>query len=333
MNWRRINYTRYIGLFFIAFIVFIEVFFSGFWAVGFFIQIILIAFIATSIVRIWKKWTKADFLISLRDSILRILMFLGGIFFFFFSFISYHHVFPGYLSDITLSDGQRSVIFLEMSHIATSEFYIDKRSTLQSLSASGYTILMEWVQSGSIESEAKLSQALWFELTPTLYATISDIVWLEAQDSAFLYRDIPKWQLKSVDISIDTLVGYLSGSSMEDQSVSPLDLERDMLNTTMSPREKALIAYIYRGILNLSLKNTDTMTDTISLGVSPDLMNAILDKRNQKIIEYIQSNPQKNIVVVYGGLHTNGIMASLQESSPTWKILQYSRHTPYRERR
>jgi hypothetical protein len=220
-----------------------------------------------------------------------------------------------------------------MSHIATSDFYIDKRSTLQSLSASGYTILMEWVQSGSIESEAKLSQALWFELTPTLYATISDIVWLEAQDSEFLYRDIPKWQLKSVDISIDTLVGYLSGSSMEDQSISPLDLERDMLNTTMTPREKALIAYIYRGILNFSLKNTDTMTDTLSLRVSPDLMNAILNKRNQKIIEYIQSNPQKNIVVVYGGLHTNGIMASLQESNPTWKILQYSRHTPYRERR
>jgi hypothetical protein len=269
----------------------------------------------------------------MRNYIFRILAFFGGIFFAFFSFIAYQHISPGYLSDITFSDGQRNVVFLEMSHIATAEFYADKREKLIQLSASGYNILMEWVQSGSTQSEAKVAQALGFELTPTLYSTISDLVGLQAQDNDFLYEWLPSSRLKSVDISIDTLAGYLSGASLSSSGSIPLDIENSIIMTDINDREKALVSYVYRGILNFFIKNTDTMSDNLNIAMSPDLSRAILDERNQRVIEYIQAHPRQDIVVVYGALHTSGVTYSLQKSDPSWKIFEYSLHTPYQESR
>jgi hypothetical protein len=58
-------------------------------------------------------------------------------------FIQYQYMFPGVVSDITLSHSGQQIVFVEMSHIATPEFYEHKHETIQSLANSGYTILME----------------------------------------------------------------------------------------------------------------------------------------------------------------------------------------------
>lgn len=51
----------------------------------------------------------------------------------FLVFTSYHTFVPGKLSDITVSNGKQTVVFLQMSHIATPEFYQEKQKKLQSL--------------------------------------------------------------------------------------------------------------------------------------------------------------------------------------------------------
>ena len=58
-------------------------------------------------------------------------------------FIGYQHQFPGVLSDVTLSHSGQEIVFIEMSHIATPEFYIEKHTMIQALASSGYTILFE----------------------------------------------------------------------------------------------------------------------------------------------------------------------------------------------
>lgn len=50
------------------------------------------------------------------------------------TFIGYQHWSPATLSDITLThSGGRQVMFLEMSHIATADFYNQKNQKLQTL--------------------------------------------------------------------------------------------------------------------------------------------------------------------------------------------------------
>lgn len=61
----------------------------------------------------------------------------------FLAFISYHNLVPGVISDITLTNSGQEIVFVQMSHIATPEFYREKQSTIKALSASGYTILFE----------------------------------------------------------------------------------------------------------------------------------------------------------------------------------------------
>ncbi len=59
------------------------------------------------------------------------------------AFIQYQHIVPGVVSDITLSYSGQQIVFVEMSHIASSDFFARKKETIKSLSASGYTILVE----------------------------------------------------------------------------------------------------------------------------------------------------------------------------------------------
>ncbi len=58
-------------------------------------------------------------------------------------FVQYQHMVPGIVSDITLSHSGQQIVFIEMSHIASSDFFARKKETIKSLSASGYTILVE----------------------------------------------------------------------------------------------------------------------------------------------------------------------------------------------
>ena len=58
-------------------------------------------------------------------------------------FVQYQHMVSGVVSDITLSHSGQQIVFIEMSHIASSDFFFHKKETIQSLASSGYTILYE----------------------------------------------------------------------------------------------------------------------------------------------------------------------------------------------
>lgn len=59
------------------------------------------------------------------------------------AFVQYQHMVPGVVSDITLSHSGQQIVFVQMSHIASSDFFAHKKETIQSLAMSGYTILYE----------------------------------------------------------------------------------------------------------------------------------------------------------------------------------------------
>lgn len=67
----------------------------------------------------------------------------------------------------------------------------------------------------------------------------------------------------------------------------------------MVPREKMLVSWMVRAILNWSLKNTTDMMTAVTKNEKKHIFDIIIDRRNDRIVEYIIKNPDKNIVIVY----------------------------------
>jgi hypothetical protein len=57
--------------------------------------------------------------------------------------MAYQYAFPASVGKIILSNGERNIVFFQMSHIATPDFYREVQSDLQFLTASGYTVYTE----------------------------------------------------------------------------------------------------------------------------------------------------------------------------------------------
>ena len=121
--------------------------FEGFFGivpfVQFMLQVVVIACTLYLLVSLFRRKNMPAWRTTIVSYITTILATIGFFTSIFFIFISYHNLVPGVVSDITLSNSGQEVVFVQMSHIATPEFYREKQATIKALSASGYTILFE----------------------------------------------------------------------------------------------------------------------------------------------------------------------------------------------
>lgn len=242
----------------------------------------------------------------------------------------YYNSFPGKISDITLVNGKQNIVFLSMSHIATPDFYREKRSEIESYSQKGYTILVEWVSPGKDESHEKFNSALGMDFNHELYPAFARIAWLEVQSGSFLFENTQKPLLKNVDMSMDEIAGYIESQSWSDLvSRESLDMVGELQKISQFPHgEQIFIKYIVRAFLNWSIVN---MTDIAEITNENNraLFDIILTKRNEKIVNYIQEHPEENIVIVYGALHFSGVFESLKKMDKNWTLQSYSSSAPY----
>ncbi len=324
--------SKIIGYIFAVIALIFEWFFGIISFVSFIIQIILVAvaiffliwIFRRSIAKLWK------------ETILRYILIIASTIWFFVSvmllFVSYQHMYPWVVSDISLSHSGQRLVFVGMSHIATPAFYDQKKKTIQSLSASGYTILVEWVKPGTPENQVKFNQSIGFDFTPTLYARIADILSLQSQDNQYLYMGISTGALRSVDLSIDDIVNMMGTgtvSSSEPGALRDIEREIESASTLLTRPERRWISWVGRGLLNWSLRRSDDLSGLLSSSDQSQLFDTIIHDRNDTIISYIQAHPTENIAIVYGALHFNWIYESLQRLDPLWKIDSIDSSGPY----
>lgn len=265
--------------------------------------------------------------------ILSYLGILGALIVVFVSWVGYNVFFPASLSHITLKNGTQEVVFLQMSHIGSEDFYRQTAQKIESLQKAGYIFLVEWVRPGTPENEKKFSQYLGINFTPTLYKSISSLISLSYQDYDTLFSQVPPESLVSVDVSIDDIVRRFESSFTGSvPTVPPPSLEGEIVKVleSISPSEKQFIAFVARWVLNFVLRSGDDL----SLQVMDDRMKAlfsiILDDRNASIVQYILSHREQKIAVVYWALHFNGVYLWLQQDSPEWRIYSLEPLFPYR---
>ncbi len=259
--------------------------------------------------------------------------FFGFFVVFFVGFLAYNHFSPAKLSDITLSNGSQTVVFMQMSHIANEEFYTEKNRKLREYANSGAVILVEWVRPWTPENTEKFYEKLSFRLTNTLYDRVADFLGLASQEHETLFRGIDPEFLVSVDVSIDDLVGFMGTGEVIVPSLSEgeiVDLEKqiEFIETTANDRTKSLYRMAVLSILNSMIRTSDI---NMELDMFPrEIYQAIVTERDNAVVEYIRGNPDKTVVVPYGALHFDGIFRSLVASDAKWKILGVENFAPYK---
>ena len=92
------------------------------------------------------------------------------------------NTFPSALSAITLTDGDRTIVFVQMSHIGTDTYYRAVNTSLRDLTRSGAIIYREGVRPGTLQSQARFDQMLGVKIGSGTYASIAGIMDMRAQD-------------------------------------------------------------------------------------------------------------------------------------------------------
>jgi hypothetical protein len=312
----------------------IALIFEGFFGIipfiGFVLQIVVIAFALYLLVSIFRRKNAPAWKTAITQYIFTILATIGFFTTGFLLFIEYQYISPGIVSDITLTNSTQEVIFIEMSHIATPEFYSAKKATIATLAQSGYIILVEGVKPGTTENQAIFNQSMGFDFTPTLYAGIADLIGLHSQDNKDLYAGIATGSLVSIDLSIDDLVRLMgTGTTTTTGSLRNIESEIQSAVSMLSGQERVFIGWVARGVLSWSLKQSDSIDAFLTSSAQPQLFTTIIDRRNDSIVDYIVSHPKQKIAVVYGALHFNGVYEALQKIDPKWQTVHINSSSPY----
>jgi hypothetical protein len=243
---------------------------------------------------------------------------LGFVSLFLMAFAFFSNTFPASLSSIHLTDGKRNIVYFQMSHIGTREYYKNVRSSLRALTQSGYVIYSEGVRPGTPESQAKFDATLGMKLSSGTYTEFADFVGMMAQDDT-LFEGIPPEKILPVDLSLDEIVAFIGTGSL-DKSTSPIDptLEFARLREVSSG---PLLPYIFRWLLNFTLSylsGTDIFLDSLD----STLREAILTERNHHVIDTFLAD-------VYGALHFEWMYAYLRSREPNWNIGTITPYYPY----
>lgn len=231
---------------------------------------------------------------------------------------------------VTLSDGNRQVIFQGMVHVGSAQFYRSVVYDLIRAKDAGDVLFFEGVQPGTPEADAWLDAATQSggDLNAQ-YGKIGAVCGLNFQGDflAFLQRDqaLDPAHLVSADVSVTemydewqrlvaadpTLAAAMPDGSGGEGNV--FDVSRLIgLATGLQDSQKDLLAAVCRGVFSIILGRAE----------SPDQMNrVILDFRNKRLADRIAAMPDADIYITYGSGHFPGLFSAMQALNPDWQIV------------
>lgn len=307
-----------------------------YWLFGWFFDLVLLGILMTVFSRLFR-WSSLPFLRAILRNSLIFWSISGFLSIMVIIFSFWNNTYPWSLSKIVLSDGKRTIVFLEMSHVATPKFYEIIRNDIIALTKSGYIAYIEWVTPWKKENHDHFEKMLGIKFNSGTYVSMASALGMVAQDNS-LFLGVEKGSIKNVDISIDDIVSLTSSWITLENNDTPIDLTSE-LEKISSSTEKPLFAYIMQAIMNFSLKN-DTSHDLLSSannislgilssGIDPELMDTILTKRNRYVVgEFLKGKDQK-VIFLYGGLHFQWMYDLLKKDDLDWKILSIEPRYPY----
>jgi hypothetical protein len=237
-----------------------------------------------------------------------------------FGFIQFtNNVAPATLPKITLSNGEKTVIFQSMMHIGSPWFYEDIRQDMERLKGQDYVFFYEGVRAGTPESIEKLSELMGMNVSEKMYRIFAEMGGLITQNGDVFLGILPS---TNVDLSTDeiiTLAGeqniVASGGVANENIIDVFEKSFPSMNAF----QKNIIRIMSRGMMNILLRTYTNPALTQELQSSIPVFDIILHQRNDLVVESIIASPIPNIYIHYGALHYEGIFAKLKEKDPRWQ--------------
>lgn len=254
-------------------------------------------------------------------------------------FVYYQNsIHPAKMPLYTLTNGEKTLKFQAMSHIAQERFYEGVQRSIIRAKEQNYVLFYEGVRWGSKKSEQIFRQALWVQITPEIYknfAALYGVVHQEQEDFLGIRNDLDY----NVDLDIDTIVQlYLEkvpkevrNSYLDSPWEDPLpDITQDLFSRLeqLNERQLGLLRYINQSLLNFMIKHDGLRNQIVSQLNMQDIFSVILDERDQYIAQEILVSPQEKIFVMYGLMHFEWVFALLQRSDSNWEIIDTSYSYP-----
>lgn len=119
---------------------------------------------------------------------------------------------PVRLAVHTLSNGEKTVRFRTMAHVASDSFYSGVRDELGRARKDGYVLFYEGVRPGTPENSKKFEEMVGFRIGKELYEVMARLYGLSPQDMADI---VPSFDPRdrNVDVSVDDIVAYVESRS------------------------------------------------------------------------------------------------------------------------
>lgn len=231
----------------------------------------------------------------------------------------------------TLSNGKKTVVFQGMMHIGSEGFYKSVVYDLEAALSQGYAIYYEGVR-GDPAGDAWFSETLagGGDLN-TNYQTFGDACGLQFQGPYFqiLAADMKARPDRHVEADVTTaemMAEYqrlvasdpaFAAAVEKAKAPAPKADETDQMTQLLDWLADATPGQ--RKILGLACRGWMTMLLGSKSEPSP-LDPVILDFRNRKLAERIETSADDKIFITYGAGHLPGLLDLLQAHDPAWEI-------------
>lgn len=236
---------------------------------------------------------------------------------------------PATLARITLSNGEKTVVFQSMMHIASPGFYDDIKKDMEQLVWQDYVFFYEWVKPGSEASLEKLSNLVGTDVSPEMYDTLADIAGLSFQGDEIFLNILPS---VNVDLSTDEIVAIAEKNNI----IAPAGEQAMIIDSvkkyypTMSPFQKNIAQVLSRGMMNVLLRTYTSKNFISDIQSELPVFSILLDERNKNIVQSVIDSPSKKIYIHYGALHFSWVYAELKKLDPKWEEVARTYYTVIR---
>jgi hypothetical protein len=242
---------------------------------------------------------------------------------------------PGAMPLTTLTDGKKTVVFQGMQHIGSEGFYKSVIYDLEKALTDGYTLYYEGVKPSPEQPELQA----WFNQLATggkdlsaSYKQLADFCGLQFQLNYFGVVEadskVHPERHVTADVSYKDLKDEYDrlaaadpnfAAKLKKETEPGADTDSSMFGFVQSllgeptTDQKQMIGFVCRAMLNNVGKASEP--DDTAKG------RLILDYRNRRLAEFLDTSSDTKIYLTYGAAHLPGMLSELQKRNPDWKIV------------
>lgn len=251
----------------------------------------------------------------------------------------------------TLTNGDKTVVFQNMTHIGLPSFYQEVGEEMNDYRSKGYAIFLEGIghtddkkiRKGDPQYDKvvqKYKELVERNRMPYAKKVLNKKYVMQYDAMPFYYAyddsyiDFTTDELKA---SIEESLRQKKGDENEKEKIK--EIYSDTLGNHQEAYKKLLedeTAFILASNLDdfflFTLIDDTIMPKVRKITNNPNLdVDVTMTARNKKISDAINSSENKNIYIVYGARHFDGVLENLKNSDPKWEIVNTSKKVVFRK--